>query len=282
MAVRPGGPPVFRRVPSSAEALLLGGAVANVGRVYRVGNTVRRPVAPHRARTHAVLDHLADVGFTGSPRLLAADPTTESLSWIPGQAARSPLPEWALGVPLLVSVARLVRGFHLAVRSFPVSDGNWPVPVPPAYRGPLVSHNDLHPGNIICRDGAAVGLIDFDLASPGSAIWDLATVLRCWAPLVSDADLPNPLRAGATGQVDDVRFERAALLLDAYGLAEPERLAVVDALVDNHDWTYRIVTDAAADGHQGFGDYWDAVSRQTARARSWLVDNLPTLRSALG
>ena len=107
-------------------------------------------------------------------------------------------------------------------------------------------------------------------------------MLRCWAPLVADVDLPAPLRSGATGEADDVRFERAALLLDAYGLIGPERQAVVDALIDNHDWTYRIVTDAALDGHRGFGDYWDAVSRQTTRARAWLSDNLAALRARLG
>lgn len=268
-------------MPSAAEALLLGGAVANVGRVYRVGDTVRRPVAPHRRTTHAVLDHLADVGFHGSPRLLQVDRATETLSWIHGQAARSPLPDWALGEPLLKSVGRLVRGFHDAMVSFPMQDDDWPVPVPGAHRGALVSHNDLHPGNIICADGVAVGLIDFDLASPGSIAWDLATVLRCWAPLVADVDLPLPLRVGATGGMDDVRFRRAAMLLDGYGLGSTERRNVVEALIDNHDWTYRIVTDAVDDGHAGFNDYWDTVALQTGRAREWILAHLPELRLAL-
>ncbi len=268
-------------MPDAAEALLLGGAVANVGRVYRVGDTVRRPVAPHRSTTHAVLDHLAEVGFSGSPRLLQVDRATETLSWIPGQAARSPLPDWAVSEALLVSVARLVRGFHTAMVSFPSSDGDWPVPVPRAHRGPLVSHNDLHPGNIICADGVAVGLIDFDLASPGSITWDLATLLRCWAPLVADVDLPMPLRSGATGGLDDIRLTRAALLLDSYGLGRPEQQAVVEALIDNHDWTYRIVTDAVDDGHAGFNNYWDTVAPQTGRARDWLRANLSDLRIAL-
>ena len=39
----------------------------------------------------------------------------------------------------------------------------------------LISHNDLHPGNIIFAGGPAVGLIDFDLAGPGRPVWDLAT-----------------------------------------------------------------------------------------------------------
>lgn len=272
--------PPCRLVPSSPDALLLGGAVANVGRVYRVGDTVQRPVAPHRM-THTVLRHLAAVGFDGSPRLLRCDGATESLSWIPGQAAANPLPDWALGEPLLGSVARLVRAFHTAIRELPVQEGDWPVPVPAAYRTGVISHNDLHPGNIIFARGGAVALIDFDLASPGSVAWDLATLLRCWAPLVADVDLPRPLATGAGG-AEDVRFRRARLLLDAYGLARSERGAVLDALLDNHDWTYRIVTEAAEGGHGGFGAYWEIVAGPTERARAWLIEQLPRLRTALG
>ncbi|MGI8665672.1 MAG: phosphotransferase, partial [Jatrophihabitans sp.] len=225
-------------MPSSAGGQLLGGAVANRGRVFRVGDTVRRPVAPCRQATHALLRHLEAVGFGGSPRLLGADETTETLSWIPGQAARHPLPDWALGDDTLASVAVLVRGFHHAADSFGTGASarhRWPVPVPTGYRGGRLSHNDLHPGNIIFADGRAVGRIDFDLAGPGGPIWDLATVARCWVPLVDDPDLPAELAADP-----DRRLERTALLLDAYGLAAADRPAVIDALIANHDWTYRI------------------------------------------
>jgi hypothetical protein len=263
----------------SPAATLLEGAVANVGRVHRVGNTVRRPVAPHRQATHSVLRHLAQVGFPGAPKLLDFDEHYERLSWIPGQAACSPLPEWALGADQLVSVAELVRDFHRAVASYrPAGAQLWPTPVPDRYRSEDISHNDLHPGNIIFSGGEAVGLIDFDLAGPGGRIWDLATLLRCWSPLVADVDLPTSLRAGMGG---DARIERAAMLLDAYGLAGPDRLAVADALLDNHDWTYRIVMVAAAAGHRGFGEYWQAVASQTGRARAWLAQALPALRAAV-
>jgi len=39
--------------------------------------------------------------------------------------------------------------------------------------------------------------------------------------------------------------------------------------VANHDWTYAIVTEAAAAGHQGFADHWRAVARSAGRARRW-------------
>jgi hypothetical protein len=210
-----------------------------------------------------MLTHLHRVGFTGAPRVLAVEADIEVLSWIPGRAACAPLPDWSLADESLISVADLIRRFHLAMRSFDGTGLSWGRPVPARYRGSLVSHNDLHPGNIVFDGGLAVGLIDFDLAGPGSAVWDVATAVRNWCPLVDDADVPPPLA--------DRRCDRLALFLDAYGLAASDRIAVVRALVANHDWTYRIVTDAARSGHPGFRDYWQEVARRTDRARDWTL-----------
>jgi hypothetical protein len=44
---------------------------------------------------------------------------------------------------------------------------------------------------------------------------------------------------------------------------------VAEAIVANHDWTYAIVTEAAAAGHQGFADHWRTVAESAARARRW-------------
>jgi hypothetical protein len=51
---------------------------------------------------------------------------------------------------------------------------------------------------------------------------------------------------------------------------------VVEALAANHDWTYAIVTEAAAAGHAGhagFADHWRAVGPSAARARRWCERN---------
>jgi Phosphotransferase enzyme family len=260
---RPGPPATAEPLGASAGGEPLGGGVANRDRVFRCGSTVRRPRAPSHRATRAVLTHLERVGFPGAPRVLAVEDETEVLSWIPGRAACAPLPDWSLADDSLISVAELVRRFHLAMRSFDGTGLSWARPVPPGYRGPLITHNDLHPGNVVFDGGRAVGLIDFDLAGPGSVVWDVATAVRCWCPLLDDPDVPPALA--------DRRCERLALFLDAYGLAAADRIAVARALVANHDWTYQIVTDAARAGHPGFRDYWRQVGRRTDRARDWML-----------
>src|SRR6266702_7195538 len=142
------------------------GGTANRGLVIRVGDTVVRPTAPCWRATHALLDHLAAVGFDGAPRVLAAGPVTETLTYIDGRAGVPPLTENALTDAALVSVADLVRRYHLAAASFDPSGYQWPRPIPVRFRTGLVSHNDVHPANLVFRDGRAIALIDFDLAGP--------------------------------------------------------------------------------------------------------------------
>lgn len=222
-----------------------------------------RPVAPCRRATHALLDHLAAVGFDGAPAVLAAGPATETLTYIEGRAAVPPLPADVLTDAALVSVADLLRRYHRAVASFDPAGFSWPRPVPARFRTGLVSHNDVYPANLVFRDGRAVALIDFDLAGPGSAAWDFAAAARSLVPLQDEADVTDS-RAGR-------ELDRFRIFLEASGLPRAERREVAGALVANHDWTYAIVAEAAAAGHAGFADHWRAVAAPAARARRWTL-----------
>jgi hypothetical protein len=259
-ASRPGGASLPGRVPPQGGQTLCGGT-ANRGRVVRVGDTVVRPVAPRRLATHALLRHLDAVGFDGAPRVLSAGPVTETLTYIAGRAAVPPFPDDVLTDAALVSVADLLRRYHHAVATFDPAGYPWPRPVPARYRTGLVSHNDVYPANVVFRDGHAVALIDFDLAGPGSAAWDFAAAARLFVPLLDEADVTDSRRGRA--------LERFRIFLAASGLTRAARARAAEALVANHDWTYAIVTEAAAAGHAGFADHWRAVAPEAARARRW-------------
>jgi hypothetical protein len=254
--------------------LPLSGGTANRGRVVRVGETVVRPAAPCWPATHALLRHLAAAGFSGAPRVLTAGPVTETLTYIAGRAAVPPLTEDVLTDEALVSVADLLRRYHRAAASFDPSGYAWPRPVPARYRTGLVSHNDVYPANVVFRDGLAVALIDFDLAGPGSAAWDFAAAARLFVPLLDEADVTDSRQGRA--------LDRFRIFLAASGLPRTERLLVAEALVANHDWTYAIVTDAAAAGHAGFADHWRAVAPAAARARRWCERNRRALAAVAG
>jgi hypothetical protein len=266
---------VNTRIAIHQEVPLHGGTT-NAGRVTRVGDTVRRPQHPTSEATRALLGHLERVGFEGAPRYLGIDSSSrEILSYIPGQAPIEPYPHWSLTDEALVSVAELLRSYHEAVASFDFSRYQWTHPIPARFQQGLISHNDPNLDNVIFRSGRAVALIDFDLAGPGSTVWDLACSARLWAPLRTHADTPTATRSRA--------MARLALFADAYGASADERAGMVDAMVHCHDWCYEIVRLAVASGHEAFGLYWSQGGKPRAeRTRRWLATRAPEMRGALG
>jgi hypothetical protein len=258
----------------AAEVPLLGGT-ANRGRVHRAGDTVRRPLRSTSAATHALLRHLEDVGFDGAPRVLGVDDDgREVLSYVPGEAVTAPAPGWGLTDTALCSVGALLRRFHDAARSFDPRPYTWSHPAPPPYDGDGIAHNDPNLDNLVFRAGRAVALIDFDLAAPGAAIWDVAAAARLWAPLRSPSD------------IDDVRRDRGLyrlrILADAYGLGAADRAGFVAAVRHSHDWMCEIVRDGAERGVPGFASYWtpDAAAR-ARRTDAWLERNAEAITAAL-
>jgi hypothetical protein len=257
------------------EEVVLHGGFTNAGLVTRVGNTVRRPQRPTSPATHALLRHLERAGFDGAPRFLGVDELgREMLSFIPGAAAIAPYQDWALTDEALVSVAELIRRYHDAVASFDASGHTWPQSVPAPFREGIISHNDPNLDNVIFAGGRAVALIDFDLASPGSAVWDVACAARLWAPLRDESDAPHQVRGES--------LARLSLFVDAYGLADRERSRVVDAMIQTHEWCYAIVRRAIARGHDVFGRMWrEGGYTRAERTQDWLATHGDEMRAAL-
>ena len=255
--------------------VLLSGGLTNAGLVSRVGDTVRRPWRPTSPSTWALLDHLERVGFDGAPRSLGVDDRgREILSYIPGEAAIEPYQDWALTDEALVSVAALLRRYHDAAASFNAAGRSWPDFVPAEFRDGLISHNDPNLDNVIFSDGVAVGLIDFDLARPGSAVWDVTCAVRLWAPLRDERAAPDEGRGRS--------LDRLRIFIDAYGLDRRDRLRVVDAAIQTHERCYRVVRTALGGGHETFGRMWREGGQARAdRTRRWIASHGPQMRAML-
>lgn len=256
----------------TGEIPLIGGT-ANRGRVHRVGDTVRRPMRPTAAATHELLRHLERVGFTGAPRFLGIDDDgREVVSYVPGHAITAPTPAWALTDAALRSVGELLRRFHDALADFDPRPHTWPVSAPTPFDTGIVTHNDPNLDNVVFRDGRAVALIDFDLAAPGSPVWDLAGAARFWAPLRATGDITDDRRHR--------QLDRLRILVDAYGSAES--CVVADAVLANHEWMCELVDDGARRGIPGFASYWTPTTRERAvRTRAWLEAHQSAIAAAL-
>ena len=251
-------------VRDAPEEVELHGGTANRGLVVRVGDTVRRPPGAGSQGVQALLRHLEHVGFDGAPRYLGEDEQgREVLTYIEGQVPIAPYPAWALTDEALAGVADLLRRYHSAVASFDPRPYSWGSQVPPRYRTGLVSHNDPNLDNIVFRGTTAVALIDFDLASPGSALWDVAIAARLWVPLRDPADVPDER---ARRSVERLRF-----FADAYGVRHEQRPAFVAAARASHTWCYDTVRAGADRGQAGYAEYWTPSAREhDLRGERWL------------
>ncbi|MER5494456.1 aminoglycoside phosphotransferase family protein [Streptomyces sp. NPDC002490] len=225
------------------EEILTGGGVNHV---VRVGDTVRRPTGPWTPTVHALLAHLAAVGFTGAPEAHGLDGQgREVLDFVPGEVGAPP-PAGRHGDARLVAAGRLLRAFHDATTGYRAPAGaHWYfAPRAPAE---VMCHGDVAPYNTVFRQGLPVALIDFDTAHPGPRIWDVAYAAYRFAPLTVAPE------EGAVSTAEQAR--RLRLFADAYGLAEEDRTALVDTAIARLEHLVAHMKAQAAAGSAAFAGH---------------------------
>src|SRR5947207_15074862 len=195
----------------------------NTSTVVRVGDTVRRNVGPWTPAVHALLRHLEYVGFTGAPRALGIDERNrEVLSYLDGECGSYPLgPDWVTD-DALVAVATMLRMFHDAQFGFrPPPGAVWRSFGPPPPDTEVICHHDAAPHNVIWRPDGTLALIDFDLASPGARIYDVAYAAWPWVARFFDRDWYE------LEQDHQKRPREARMCAHAYGLTPRDRHRLV-------------------------------------------------------
>jgi Phosphotransferase enzyme family len=187
------------------EQVLRGG---NSTAVVRVGGTVHRVPGAWAPAVHALLHALREAGVHEVPEPLGYDDQgREVLSFLPGDVGTYPLPDWLWEPVILDDAGKLLRRVHDA--SVPLVGRELPWGRSPREPVEVICHNDVAPYNMTFADGRVTGLFDFDTASPGPRIWDLAYLAYRLAPLGEDAGIHITV-----GE----RLARLDRLVRAYGL----------------------------------------------------------------
>ena len=177
-----------------------------VGGAVRVGDTVRRPTGPWTPAVHELLRHLERTGLDAVPRVLGTDDRgREVLSFMPGEPVDLP----AATVGHLSEAAAWLGRYHAAVADFRPGPRRWRFLERDLEVGEIVCHNDATIYNMVFEDERLTGVLDWDVAGPGTPLDDLA--MLAWSALPCYAERP-----------DEEVVERARVLAEAYrrGLAE--------------------------------------------------------------
>ena len=225
------------------ETRLAGG---NLSAVWRRGDTVRRSTGPWTPAVHALLGHLAAVGFDGAPRALGVDAQgREVLDYVEGEVPAYPVPAPLWSEQVLAEVAGLLRRLHDATVGFQPSAAVWRHGAGAPGGGEVICHNDVAHYNTVFRAGRPVAFIDWDFAAPGPRVWDLVYAAYRLVPLTRDQ--PAPV-FGVPLPVD--RPGRLRRFCDAYGLED--RAGLVDVLVERIEMICEVIVDQAAAGDPAF------------------------------
>jgi hypothetical protein len=193
--------------PRDREEALPGG---NMGGARRSGDTVRRVAGPWTPTVQDLLRHLRRQGLRWVPEPLGLDDEgRECLSHLPGTVPQDPMPDWVWHDDVLTAAARHMAELHLASAAFDTRDAVWQAAVHEPVE--VICHNDFAPYNMVFTGHQLTGVIDWDTASPGPRVWDVAYLAYRLVPLTDPAN-PDGLRSSLVE-----RARRLRLLSDAYG-----------------------------------------------------------------
>ncbi|MEV0170333.1 phosphotransferase [Streptomyces sp. NPDC050803] len=263
----------------TAEGEALVGGMVNAGAVFRRGGLVERPAPPNAPALHAHLRALKEHGFDAAPTPVGlTEDGREQLTFIVGDVALPPFPDWVMTTPALESVGRLLRRLHETSATVGVDPrAGWPGEPADPEGGTMLCHNDACPDNVVFRDGRAIALIDFDLAAPGRPLWDVAMTARYWVPMLDPVSAAGLYPAGLDAPA------RLRILADSYGLSLQDRAGLPGVVEQATEVCRAFVARRVADGdpvylqalaERGGWERWD-------RIQTWLADRRETFTDAL-
>ena len=229
----------------------------NLNDATRVGNTVRRRAGFWTPAVHALLRFLEGAGFEAPRPLGLDDQGREILEYVEGDVHPGwpdPIPDWVMDDDRLAEGARLLRRYHDLVESFePPVGARWRLVAPTAHE--IICHNDWGPWNALFRQRHLALMLDWDMAGPGTRLWDVANSVYSWVPLFSDREVAIEEQA-----------RRVRLFCDAYGLSD--RTSLLDVLRERTLFVGEFTTEQARLGDKGamkLAD-WDVPARMKREA----------------
>ena len=245
--------------------------------VIRSGGMVKRPARPWTGTVHALLRHLEEVGFAGSPRVVGDGidaAGNEVLTYIDGSIVHPR----AWSDDGVARAGTLLRDLHTATAGFqPGPEAVWQ-PWWMHHQGPdsVIGHCDAGPWHTVARDGAPVAFIDWTLAGPVDR-FDEVVAAAWWHAQLHDDDVAD--RHGLPGAA--ARAGQLRLFLDGYGLPRADRQGLVGRMIEFaiRDCAAEAVRAGITPDSADPAPLWSLAWR--ARAAGWMIRHRTLLERAV-
>ena len=131
---------------------------------------------------HELLQHVRSQGIDWVPESFGIDSSGKHvLTYIEGVVPHD-TPDWLWDEKILKEIAKRLRQWHDATATFKPQSAQWLIQNDEAHE--VICHNDFAPYNCVFMDHKFMGLIDFDVCSPGTRLWDMAYTAYRFIPLL--------------------------------------------------------------------------------------------------
>jgi Ser/Thr protein kinase RdoA (MazF antagonist) len=256
------------------EIPLTGGARTAVA---RRGGVVARNTGPWADAVHALLRHLANVGFEGAPQVVEPGfdgQGRELLAFIEGEIVHpNPWTDAAIG-----QLGALLRRLHDATASFRAPDHAFWQPWFGRTVGQpdIFGHCDVAPWNIIVRDSEPIALVDWEFAGPIDRLTEVA--IAAWhSTQLYDDDIAakNGLPSA------EHRMHQIRIFVEAYGLSTHERRRLPYRMIEfaSQSAANEVIEAKITPDSRDAPGVWGIAWR--IRSAAWLVRNRSALEMAL-
>jgi thiamine kinase-like enzyme len=197
---------------SNPEEILSGG---NMNSPIRKNQLIYKDATEASQTIHELLNYVRARGVTWVPESKGINSEGKHvLTYIEGEVPHD-TPEWLWEETTLLEAAKKLRQWHDATVGFK-KKGSWLLENDEEQE--VICHNDFAPYNCVFRDKQLIGVIDFDVCSPGSRLWDIAYTVYRFVPLLPDG------RGDQYGEISpftlDLIIDRLDRFLEEYSKGE--------------------------------------------------------------
>ena len=170
------------------EIILTGGRTTQ--EVVLIGDRVFRSIGPNTPFVHHILTFLENAGVHCVPKYMGmeTDGNREILSYITGSVPRN-LGQFS--IEQCCQAVQLMKALHKCLQDFPGCPD-----------GETVCHNDLSPCNFVFNGDKPIAVIDWDAASFGCPLNDLAYAIWMWVDIGNEENDSHWMKSHITAMLD--------------------------------------------------------------------------------